>query len=142
MNLTPIKKVEGDMLMKSLENFTPLCKKERPSSPFKVKRSILSASKIIMEDEIQRHYQFQYLSKSLILEGGHGFGELALMNRTKRGTKRAATVTAMSNTHLAVLSKEDFQRVCLSQIEKRFDKILDFLMSFKICEGISKPTLS
>ena len=63
------------------------------------------------------------------------------MNRTKR-FKRAATVTAVTQTHLAILSKEDFQRVCLSQIEKRFDRMLDFLMSFKICEGINKPTLS
>ena len=77
----------------------------------------------------------------MTLGPGHGFGELALMNRTKR-FKRAATVTALTPTHLAVLSKEDFQRVCLSQIEKRFDRMLDFLMRFKICEGINKPTLS
>lgn len=64
------------------------------------------------------------------------------MNRSTKRFKRAATVTAETLTHLAVLSKEDFQRVCLSQIEKRFDRIIAFLTTFKICEGINRPTLS
>lgn len=49
----------------------------------------------------------------MTLGSGHGFGELALMHRGKN-FKRAATVTSNSTTHVAILNKIDFQRVCLS----------------------------
>ena len=63
------------------------------------------------------------------------------MNRHKK-FKRAATVTSVGQTHLAYLTKEDFQRICLNQIEKRFDRMLDLLQKFRICQGINKPTLA
>lgn len=56
---------------------------------------------------------FQYLAESMRLGAGHSFGELALMHRTK-SFKRAASVISREQTHVAVLSKEDFQRVYLS----------------------------
>jgi CRP-like cAMP-binding protein len=72
---------------------------------------------------------------------GHGFGELALMHRTKK-YKRAATITCKTLTHVAVLSKEDFQRVYLTQIERSYDKMIDFLLTFRICHDIPRATLT
>lgn len=43
----------------------------------------------------------------MTLGSGHGFGELALIARNK-DTKRAATVTSNSTTHVAILKKKDF----------------------------------
>ena len=85
-------------------------------------------------------FEFQYLEESACLGPGFGFGELALMHRNK-SFKRAATVVSQGTTHIATLSKEDFQRICLAQTERRFDKLVNFLMTFKICQGIGKPVL-
>jgi CRP-like cAMP-binding protein len=64
------------------------------------------------------------------------------MHRSNKSFKRTATAISKGETHTAILSKEDFQRVCLEQIERRFEKIIKFLMGFSICQGINKGTLS
>ena len=85
--------------------------------------------------------EFQYLTETGTLNSGQSFGELALMHRNKK-YKRAATVLSKGVTHIAVLSKADFQRVYLGQIEKGIDKMIDFLRQFRICQDVSRPALT
>jgi len=59
-------------------------------------------------------YEFQFLTTSLTLTSGLGFGELALMGTgSKKPEKRAATVIAKTDSVLAVLDKDDFTKVFL-----------------------------
>jgi len=52
--------------------------------------------------------ELQYLTEASVLKQGYGFGELALMHRSNKSFKRAATAISKGETHTAILSKEDF----------------------------------
>jgi CRP-like cAMP-binding protein len=82
----------------------------------------------------------QYLVETMVKEAGHGFGELALLHKSNR---RAATAYAANGpVHIATLSKQDFQRVFQSQVEQSLQRLVDFLITFRICQDINRQTLS
>ncbi|TNV85947.1 hypothetical protein FGO68_gene16394 [Halteria grandinella] len=85
--------------------------------------------------------QLLYLQESMRITSGHAFGELALMHRGK-AIKRAATAVSVGQTHIAILGRNDFQRVCLTQLERSSEELIDFLQTFRICQGINRQTLS
>ena len=93
--------------------------------------------------EIQMPYEFQFLTTSLTLTSGLGFGELALMGTgSKKPEKRAATVIAKTDSVLAVLDKDDFTKVFLYSMQKKLDAKVEFFKNFRISEGISRTNLN
>ncbi|CDW91734.1 cyclic nucleotide-binding domain containing protein [Stylonychia lemnae] len=93
--------------------------------------------------EIQAPYEFQFLTTSLTLNSGLGFGELALMNSSsKKPEKRAATVISKTESYLAVLERDDFTKVFLYSMQKKLDAKVEFFKNFRISEGISRTNLN
>lgn len=73
-----------------------------------------------------------------ILRTGQSFGELALI----ANKPRAATIRCMSDTHFAVLSKQDYDKV-LGKIEySALSKMVDFLKVVPIFKHWSRTDLS
>jgi CRP-like cAMP-binding protein len=57
------------------------------------------------------------LTPVVVISDGHGFGELALMS--KKRDKRSASAICEGEVHLAILGKEDFQKVVLVSMERK-----------------------
>lgn len=69
---------------------------------------------------------------------GKHFGELALTTNKPR----AATIKCLVNTHLLVISKDDYQRVLLRFEEANLAKFVDFLKNMPHFISWSKNSLS
>ena len=87
-------------------------KEEKRTPAFLCESPLKEAEDLSIEDYTS--ITFQYLAESMRLGAGHSFGELALMHRTKSFKRAASVISRSDQTHVAVLSKEDFQRVYLS----------------------------
>lgn len=82
----------------------------------------------------------KYMEKVTTLASGKGFGELAL--KRERLMPRAATIQCLTNCHLAVMTKSDYQKV-LSRIEARnLKKLIEFFKSIPFMSKNSKTILT
>ena len=71
------------------------------------------------------------------MTAGRGFGELALINNQPR----AATIKCLTECHLAVIKKEDYDAL-LKKIElKREKRLVDFLESLPYFGSLSRVAL-
>ena len=68
------------------------------------------------------------------LSKGQSFGELALLNNSKR----AATVVAIEDCDFGVLSKENFEKVVGQMLRKKFEKKVEFLNKFSFLSGMTR----
>ena len=69
---------------------------------------------------------------------GKHFGELALTTNKPR----AATIKCLTNTHLLVISKDDYQKVLMRFEEANLSKFVDFLKNMPHFATWSKNSLS
>ena len=65
---------------------------------------------------------------------GRSFGELALLNNTKR----SATIVALEDWDFGILDKENFDLVMGKILRKKFEKKVDFLTKFVFLTGMSR----
>ena len=65
---------------------------------------------------------------------GRSFGELALLNNTKR----SATIVALEDWDFGILDKENFDLVMGKILRKKFEKKVDFLTKFMFLTGMSR----
>jgi len=80
------------------------------------------------------------LDQVVTMRQGKGFGELAL--KKERLMPRAATIKCIGNCHLAVMSKEDYNKV-LAKIEARkLRKLIDFFKNIPFLSKNSKTYLT
>ena len=94
-----------------------------------------------VDSQSSKKYEFHVLRETVVIGAGCGFGELAVMS--KKPEKRTATITGHGGpVHLAFLEKQDFQRVILTQMEKKLDIKVDFLKKFRMADGISRVNLT
>lgn len=67
-------------------------------------------------------------------EPGRSFGELALLNNTKR----SATVVALEDCDFGVVDKANFDKVMGNILKKKFSKKVDFLSQFPFLKNMSR----
>mmetsp|Transcript_46872 Transcript_46872/g.34303 ORF Transcript_46872/g.34303 Transcript_46872/m.34303 type:complete len:141 (-) Transcript_46872:1479-1901(-) len=90
--------------------------------------------------ELPKHsYEFTVLKRVLTYQEGSGFGELALMS--KKPAKRAATIVCDEEVLLATLHKDPFNESIKEALARKLDLRVQFLLNFRLAEGITKKTL-
>ncbi|CDW90548.1 UNKNOWN [Stylonychia lemnae] len=80
----------------------------------------------------------QGLMEVAILKAGSAFGELALISNKAR----SATIKTLTETHLLVLNRKDFERVLRRQEEASISKLVDFFKSIPFFKNWTKNALS
>lgn len=100
------------------------------------KYTTVDSKKLQRSDSILLKPIIDYNVFELVKEMGPGesFGEMALINNKPR----AATVTAMTNTTLAVLSKSNFKKLIEKFTEKRIEEKIRFLKSYPMFHKCTK----
>ena len=76
-----------------------------------------------------------------VLKKGDSFGELGLLNNKGR----AASILCKEDTHFAVLSKDDYERILLKIHQQKLAEKVDFLMAlpfFGLCTNYAMQKLS
>lgn len=71
------------------------------------------------------------------LKAGQAFGELSLLY----GTKRSATIIAVTNSSLIKIEKDDFDKYVRDIFDNMLKDQLDFMKICPIFKGINKETL-
>ena len=71
------------------------------------------------------------------LTAGDQFGEQAVL----RESLRIADVKCSEDTHLAYITKEEFERVYSNLMKGRYDRRIQFLKSIPLFESLSKHYL-
>ena len=79
-------------------------------------------------------FKVNMMIKVAELSKGQSFGELALLNNSKR----AATVVAIEDCDFGVLSKENFEKVVGQMLRKKFEKKVEFLNKFSFLSGMTR----
>ena len=74
------------------------------------------------ESFLRRSNQPMFI-EATILKSGKSFGELALIKKQPR----AATIRCLEDSHFAVMSKSDYEKVLQKIEQKNMNKIIEFL---------------
>lgn len=108
---TAIKNLNRRNSLRLYENLPPEVTDNLLQTLHELKRQILAEIGDLEKDRDQR-----LLEQVVTMQAGTGFGELAL--EKERLVPRAATIQCARDCHLAVINKEDYDKV-LRKIEQR-----------------------
>ena len=86
----------------------------------------------------KRKYIVKHIKKVAQLIDGTGFGERVLMNKNKR---RSATVTAVTECHVAYLSRKDFQGILGEILRKEALDRMKFIVKFPLMNTLDTSVI-
>lgn len=84
--------------------------------------------------ENTRDFKFNMMIQVDTFKPGKSFGELALLNNTKR----SATIVALEDSHFGVVEKEHFDSVVGKILQKKFAKKVEFLSAFPFLKNVTR----
>ena len=90
-------------------------------------------------NELNRDKFENLLEHVVTMREGKGFGELAL--KREKVDRRAATIQCLEDCHLAVISKENYQRQVQKIDQRKLRKLIDFFKSIPFLSKNSQTYL-
>lgn len=91
-------------------------------------------------NDLEKDRDERLLEHVVTMREGKGFGELALQR--DKLDRRAATIKCEKHCYLAVINKEDYQKVVSKIDQRKLRKLIDFFKSIPFLSKNSKTYLT
>jgi CRP-like cAMP-binding protein len=79
-------------------------------------------------------FKVNMMIKVAELTKGHSFGELALLNNTRR----SATIVALEDCDFGVIEKQNFEKIVAKMLRKKFEGKVEFLNNFPFLVNMTR----